>query len=339
MSAEVPSGRPEGVSVVAALTGVPRLSVEQWQATGATVRWLIVARASVLIMTFCSVALGGLLAASAGHFDAGVWLLCVLGSLLAHATNNQLNDLVDSQRGIDAGNYFRMQYGTHALAEGLISRNALLRHFAATGISALLIGGLIAWLAGPAVLAPMAAGAVLLLFYTYPLKQLGLGEVAVLLVWGPLLTGGTYLASTGIWSWNAALIATVYALGPTAVIFGKHLDKLDFDAAKGVRTMPVRLGPGASRGTMIAMLALQYLGVICLVVTARAPWSLLAVLLALPAAFRLARVLQREPPAVCPDDYPENIWPLWYTAFAFAHTRNFGLLLLLGLLAAWLPVS
>ena len=36
----------------------------------------------------------------------------------------------------------------------------------------------------------LAAGAFFVLFYTWPLKGLGLGEVAVLVVWGPLMIGG-----------------------------------------------------------------------------------------------------------------------------------------------------
>ena len=39
-------------------------------------------------------------------------------------------------------------------------------------------------LLGSAVAMPLLAGAFFLLFYTYPLKKLGLGEPAVLLVWG-----------------------------------------------------------------------------------------------------------------------------------------------------------
>ena len=58
-------------------------------------RWLIATRAAVLIMTFISAAIAGLLAARDGQFDLGSWLLLVLGLVFAHATNNLLNDLTD----------------------------------------------------------------------------------------------------------------------------------------------------------------------------------------------------------------------------------------------------
>ena len=52
-------------------------------------------------MTFCSAAVGGMLALLHGPVDAVAWFACLVGLLLAHATNNQLNDFTDSALGID----------------------------------------------------------------------------------------------------------------------------------------------------------------------------------------------------------------------------------------------
>ena len=38
----------------------------------------------------------------------------------------------------------------------------------------------------------------------------------------------------------------------------------------------------------------------------------------------------------CPPDYPAAVWPLWYSALAFVHARDFGLYLLAGLAVAWI---
>ncbi len=38
-----------------------------------------------------------------------------LGLVLAHATNNLLNDVVDYVKGVDKGNYFRIKYGAHIM--------------------------------------------------------------------------------------------------------------------------------------------------------------------------------------------------------------------------------
>ena len=86
-----------------ALTDMPRVSPSAWRASPVLVRWLISARASVLVMTFSAAALGGLLTFSEPGWSLVAWLGCTTGLLLAHAANNQLNDLPDSIRWIDEG--------------------------------------------------------------------------------------------------------------------------------------------------------------------------------------------------------------------------------------------
>lgn len=287
-------------------------------------------------MTFCSAAVGGLLALMNGPVDPVAWFVCLAGLLLAHATNNQLNDFTDSALGIDKNDYFRNRYGTHVLEDGLLTRQQLLVSIAITGGAALLAGLWLVLRIGNAVLWPWAAGALLLLFYTYPLKKLGLGEIAVLLVWGPLMTGGSYLAAAGTWSTWVACIGTIYALAATTVIFGKHIDKRTFDQEKNVRTLPVRLGSAPARYAAIAMLMLPYVAIPLLAALARLPWPSLLAMAALPDAVRAIRIYRRAPPDQRPPDYPPETWPLWYSAFAFVHARNFGLYLLAGLTVAWI---
>ena len=110
--------------------------------------------------------------------------------------------------------------------------------------------------------------------YTAPplrLKKIGLGELDVLLTWGPLMVGGVYYAGTGSLPWQVVAAATVYALLPTTVLMGKHIDKLPYDAPAGTRTLPgaARRRAGPRRLTQ-AMMVAYYVGVVVLVVTRRA---------------------------------------------------------------------
>jgi len=326
----------QGIPLRRALTVIPQVSPEEWRASSMLTRWMIASRAAVLVMTFSSAAAGGLLALLHGSVDVTAWLLSLLGLLLAHAANNQLNDLVDSARGIDKGNYFRNQYGVHVVEAGLVTPSGLFRCFAVTAGAALAIGLYLLARVGVEVLWLLAAGGFLLLAYTYPLKQWGLGELAVLLTWGPLMTGGTYLVSTGSWDGSAALVGTLFALGPTTVIFGKHIDKASFDRDKGVRTLPVRLGELTSRRVVIAMLIVQYASVPVLALLDLLPWTVLLAWLALPRAWRAAKVYAAPAPSACPPGYPASAWPLWYVSYAFVQARAFGLYFLGGLLLAWL---
>lgn len=316
-----------------ALQGVPRISKEEWDGLDLVSRWLIATRAMALVLSFISATIAGLLALQAGQFNLWVWLLLTVGLFMAHGTNNLLNDYTDYTRGVDKGNYFRAQYGPQPLEHGLLTKRQLLTYAAVTGLIAVAAGvALILYRDGLTVIL-MAVGAFFVLFYTWPLKYIGLGEVTLLLVWGPLMVGGGYYVLTGDWSWNVALAGLSYSLGVAAALMGKHIDKLDMDAAKHIRTLPVLLGDRLARYTTLAFIILQYLLVVYLIVIGFFTPLMLVVFLSLPMFFRTVLPMYRQlRPLERPEGYPADVWPLWYVASAFAFSRRFGILFLLGLI-------
>jgi 1,4-dihydroxy-2-naphthoate polyprenyltransferase len=312
---------------------IPRVTKEEWSALDIIARWLIATRSAVLVMTFTSSAIAGLLAARDGLFQLVPWLMVTVGLLFAHATNNLVNDLTDHLKGVDRDNYFRAQYGPQPLEHGLLSKRQMLGYIAATGCIALAAGLYLVATRGEATLALLGLGAFFVLFYTWPLKYIGLGEVAVIVVWGPLMVGGGYYVITGRIDADVVLASLPCALAATTVLFGKHIDKCDADAAKGIRTLPVLLGETKARWATIGMLSLEYLVVLYLIATGALSWCLLTVVFALGWYRNALRAFARPRPAAPPPEYPPNVWPLWYAAFAFQHTRRFGMLFLLGLAA------
>ena len=293
---------------IQALRVIPRIDQDAWRRLDLISRWLIAAR------------------------DAVLWTLTTVALLLAHGTNNLLNDWTDHRKGVDRDNSFRTQYGPHPIESGLMTDRTLLKYAAMSGALALVIGAYLVAVRGPLALALLAAGAFFVLFYTYPLKYIGLGEIAVLIVWGPLMIGGTYFITTGVWDSTVALAGMPYALGATGVIFGKHIDKYAEDRVKRIRTLPVIIGERAARAIMAAILGLQYVFVAYLVAIGFFTPILLIVFLALPKLLPTLRVLRAQRPSAPPAGYPERVWPGWFVAYAFVHNRRWGSLLLLGLI-------
>jgi len=315
-----------------ALRVIPKISKEEWEKLDVISKWLIATRSAVFIMTFLSAAIGGILAFKAGKFNFWLWLLTTIGLILAHATNNLVNDLTDYIKGVDHDNYFRAQYGPQPLEHGLMTKKQLITYIVVTGLLALAIGLYLVYLRGTLALILLLLGALFVLFYTYPLKYIGLGELAVLLVWGPLMVGGTYYIVTGEWDWNVVIAGLPYALGVTAVLFGKHIDKYEDDKRRGIRTLPVILGEKNARMVVLGMLILQYLSVIYLVLTGFFTPFMLIVLLAIPVFTKVWKAYTNPRPESPPEGYPPEAWPLWYVALAFWHNRRFGTLYLLGLI-------
>jgi 1,4-dihydroxy-2-naphthoate octaprenyltransferase len=314
-----------------ALQVIPKIDRGEWDRLDIISRWLIATRAAVLILTFLSAAVAGLLAARDGLFRWAPWLLVMAGLVMAHATNNLLNDLIDYLRGVDEDNYFRTQYGPQTVQQGLLTKKQLLAYAAASGALAAGCGLILAAGRGWPILALMAVGAALVLFYTWPLKYIGLGEITVLIVWGPLMVGGGYLAITGQWDWTVVLASLPCALGATTVIFGKHIDKLEADKRKRIHTLPVIIGEQASRICVMGMVALQYLLVLGLILNGYFSWTMLVVL---PALYYSRPVWQlfRYPRPAEPPQEAKAFWPMWFVAAAFYHYRAYGILFLAGLI-------
>jgi len=318
-----------------ALQVIPSVTKEEWDALDIVSKWLISTRAAVLVMTFISAALAGLFALRDGKFNLPAWLALTLGLILAHATNNLFNDYTDFVRGVDKDNYFRTLYGPQPLAHGLLTTRQLLTYTAVTGLVAVVLGVALVVVNGgdPLVWLLIGLGAFFVLFYTWPLKYIALGEVAVLLVWGPLMIGGGYYVLAHNWDWNVVWASLPYVLGVTTVIFGKHIDKIEIDREKHIHTLPVLLGEKASRYTVLAMMVLPYLLVLLLIATKYFTPVMLIVLLAIPTFRAVAPAFLQPKPATRPADFPDGQggWPLYFAPLSFGNNRSFGALFMLGL--------
>jgi 1,4-dihydroxy-2-naphthoate octaprenyltransferase len=294
-----------------ALQVIPHVSKEEWQKLDVISKWLISTRAAVLIMTFLSGAFAGIFAFRDGKFDLLKWVLLTLGLIFSHATNNLLNDYTDFNRGVDKDNYYRAQYGPQPLVHGLFTKRQQLTYAAVTGAIALVTGLILVFMTHSwwTVLL-LGLGAFFVLFYTWPLKYIALGELAVLLVWGPLMIGGGYYVITGAWSWTVVLASLPYALGVTGVIFGKHIDKFEMDKERHI---------------------LQYIIIFVLVLSGYFSLLMAAVLLAIPTMRKIWPMFKAPKPDEKPADYPD-VWPNYFVAAAFIHNRSFGVWFMLALI-------
>ena len=311
---------------------------EEWDQLDPFSTWLIATRSAVTTVTLYSCAIGGLLAWRLGQFSWLPWIIITLGLFIAHGTNNLLNDYTDFSRGVDKDYYFRTQYGVHPLVQGFWTKRQQITWFLVSGVLAFLSGVYALYYTGfsPAVIGLFAFGALALLFYTWPLKYLALGELMIFLIWGPILVTGVYLVlARGLWSsdvWKVALAGVPFGLSVVSINIGKHIDKSADDRKKKVGTLPVRIGEKAARYLNMAVLVLIYAVILYLIFVPRffTP-VLLIVFLAGKRLLYAVGVHTKPRPAEPPKEWPA--WPVWFAGFAFHHNRLFSNLFLLGLAA------
>jgi 1,4-dihydroxy-2-naphthoate octaprenyltransferase len=313
-------------------------SKTEWDSLDVVSKWLIATRSAVTTVTIYACVMAGLLAWRDGHFAWLPFLIVTLGLFLAHGTNNLLNDYTDFSRGVDKDDYFRIQYGVHPLVQGFWTKKQQLTWFFVSGVLAVAAGIYCMFYTNfsPYILGLFAFGVVMVLFYTWPLKYIGLGELTIFLIWGPIFFVGVYLVlAKGEWSpnlWNVALAGVPFGLSVASINVGKHIDKMDDDKRKGVGTLPVKIGEKAARYVNMAALILTYLTIVYLVFVPRyfTP-VMLIVFFAGKRALLALGVLTKPRPAEPPKEW--MAWPTWFSGFAFYHNRMFGGLLILGILA------
>lgn len=320
---------------VEAFTGFYKPGVQEVRSLDAVSRFLYAARSVILVISAQAAIIAGLLAAAAGGFAWGSFLGVLIGFLVAHMISNLSNDYVGFRRGHDTPDSPRMRYTVHPLASGVLETRTLL-----SGLAILVLIGIAitiyfiiarGWLA----VGFAAAGISLLFLYDAaptPLKSIGFGEFAVLLVWGPLMIGGGFAMITGQLSSDVLFASVPYGLGVMTILNGKHIDQIDFDSRRHIRTLPVLIGEQAARIlTIIALIAI-YAVVAALIAFGRLTPFAAVIVIALPKAVNAIRIMSRERPDLAPSGYVG--WPLWYHRACLEHNRLFGWTYIAGLAAA-----
>jgi 1,4-dihydroxy-2-naphthoate polyprenyltransferase len=321
-----------------AFTGFYKPGIEEIRGLDRASKFLYAARSVILVISAQAAIIAGLLAVADRRFHWPEFIGVLAGFVVAHMISNLSNDYFGFKRGHDVPDSPRMRYTVHPLASGVLDVPTLL-----TGLAVLLaLGSVITalfvlergWLA----LEFATAGIALLLLYDAaptPLKSIGLGEVAVLLVWGPLMVGGGYAMITGQVSVDALYASIPYGLGVMTILTGKHIDQADFDSGHQIRTLPVLLGNRAARILNIVTVALMYALIGALIASRHLTPFAAIVIVVLPRGVRAIRVMSRPRPPAPPAGYVG--WPLWYHRACLQHNRMFGWIYIVGLAAgaAW----
>jgi 1,4-dihydroxy-2-naphthoate octaprenyltransferase len=252
--------------------------------------WWQATRPQTVLTSLVPALAGGLVAIGSPH--PRWWLLAValLALGLLHAGTNASNDVEDFARGVDPPDKERnsgvFTGGRLAVAEGR-------RLYGALFAGALALGVLICAVQGPAILVIGVIGLLGGLLYTAgpaPYKYIGLGDPAIVLLMGPLMTQGAYTAVTGD-PFDAR--AFWLGLGPglliECVLAANNLADLESDRAAGLRTLAVRIGLGRARRLFLATVAVALPVVLVLWLTGLFDAWILLPLAAAPRFVALAR--------------------------------------------------
>ena len=219
--------------------------------------WFLAARPKTLGAGIAPVIIGTALAAGDGGFHLIAALCALAGSVFIQIGTNFANDYSDFVKGADTADRIGPMRATQA---GLVTP-AQMRRAAALAFGLALLAGLyLVYRGGWPILLIGVASIACGVLYTggpYPLGYLGLGDLFVLIFFGPVAVAGTYYVQALALP-DLAPIAAGFGPGlfSVAILTVNNLRDIEGDRRSGKKTLAVRLGRTYARVHFTASLLL-----------------------------------------------------------------------------------
>ncbi|MHC4643593.1 MAG: 1,4-dihydroxy-2-naphthoate polyprenyltransferase [Planctomycetota bacterium] len=246
--------------------------------------WLLAARPKTLWAGIIPVIVGTAMALEAGKFHMLSFLATLTGAVLIQVGTNFANDLFDFQKGAD----HEGRKGPMRVTQARLVTPHQIKVATITVLAmAFLMGMYLVWRAGWPILIIGLLSILFAVLYTggpFPLGYMGLGDIFVLIFFGPVAVGGTYYIFAG--HINSAVLLAGLAMGmiATAILIVNNLRDMESDRKSGKNTLAVRFGAGFAKAEFLAMICgAMLLPIVIYFIEGRHGWAILAALYIFPA--------------------------------------------------------
>lgn len=209
--------------------------------------WLLASRPKTLAAGLTPVLIGTAMAAAADAFHGASAVAAALGALLIQIGTNFANDYFDFVKGTDTEERIGPKRATQA---GLVSpKTMLVATVLVFGLS-FLPGAYLIYRGGWPFLAIGIVSVICGVLYTggpWPLGYLGLGDLFVLIFFGPVAVAGTYYVQALTLTPDVVIAGLIPGLFSTAILTVNNLRDADTDVRTGKKTLAVRFGKPFAR--------------------------------------------------------------------------------------------
>lgn len=225
---------------------------------------------------------------STGECSLATLLVTLLTALSVHGAGNLVNTYYDYVKGIDS------QKGSEdrTLVDHILSQDEVVT-LGATLYGVGCAGFIVLAAISPARMEHLAlvyfGGLSSSFLYTggIGLKYIALGDVLILIIFGPVTLLFSFLAQTGCFDWGAMYYAVPLALNTEAILHSNNTRDMDSDARAGIVTLAILVGDTASH-VLYAFLLFSPYTALAVLALHHSYWFLFP-LLTLPSAFRLEK--------------------------------------------------
>lgn len=262
-------------------------------------QYVIATRPWSFTMSLISVSVGTLLAAQEGPVSWAWYLLTAVGITVFHAAANVTNDYFDTRYQIDQEDSPTAKYRPQPILSGMLTPRQLLGEaivlFALTFVIGMTMAVVLSW----HVLWIGVVGFLTSVYYTagpVKFKYRALGELAVFLIWGPLMIEGAFAVQRQALSGKAFIISIPFGVLVALVLFANNMRDTAYDSRQNIKTLGTILGPQRSFKLFAGLIIFAYAYVLGMVVTGVISlWGML-IFLSVPSAISLLKTFKKEIP-------------------------------------------
>ena len=256
--------------------------------------WYKALRPRVFTATYVPMGLAGIIALEDGVFEATLFLLALIGTLLLQSAANLINEYADYRRGAD-----RLKQAGQGMIikQKILDPRSVLYGAILTTIAGCLIGLFLLAESGPLLWLIGIGGVLVAVTYTagpFPLAYNGLGEIAVAIFMGPAIIVGAYYVMSPEVSQarigELCLISLPIAFMVAAILHANNIRDMDADRAVNKRTLAVIFGIRFARAEYMFLVIGSYIAQAIVIAAGFMPLSTLLTLIALPEALRLIHI-------------------------------------------------
>ena len=267
--------------------------------------WVAAARLRTLPLYFSSIILGTCLAASNGHYNVWVFILCLLTNLCYQVLSNYANDYGDGVKGTDASRLGEKR----AVASGEITAIQMKKAVWLFASLSFIFGSALSIYATRELAWPITLGFIVLgllaivaaITYTMGHRAYGykgFGDISVLLFFGYVGVVGSYFLQANMFNWEVFLPATSVGMLAMGVLNLNNLRDRETDKLHGKNTLVVMLGEKGAKiyHTLLMIIAID-LAFLYNKFTVSGSWRMLFFISIPLILINLLKVLKADTPA------------------------------------------
>ena len=251
--------------------------------------WVKTARPFSLTATVSPILVGTAVAAYEGTFHLATFLVTLLSCLFLQIAANYFNEYFDFRYGLDHSGSLG---ASTVIFRHEMTANQVLAGGIGCFVIAAVLGLILIFLVGPAIILFGLAGMAIAYFYSAKPFQFairGLGDVLVYIAMGFLMTWGAYYVQIPRWSWLAFAASVPVGFLVVAILNMNNTRDIQDDRAVHKLTLPVRFGQLFGQRFHAFLLMGSYLAVTIFVLLRLLPFFSLVVWITFPLAFTNVR--------------------------------------------------